>query len=205
MTDGAGTLMARYDYDPYGQRAKLAGAEDVDFGYTGHYDHAPSGLNLTLYRAYNPAFGRWLSRDPIGESEGPNLYAYVSNSPVAHRDLLGLSKCDTAYNECVSACMNRRAPYPYECSDYTPEQNRAARYRYCEERCQKAYMRCLAREESEQRNPYTTLDYVLTRVPGTDAQWRVGGDVLLGTGVVLTGAAVVIMSGGSVLVLVPAL
>jgi YD repeat-containing protein len=57
MTSSSGALQARYDYDPYGQRTKLTGAPDVDFGYTGHYFHAPGGLNLSLYRAYNPTLG----------------------------------------------------------------------------------------------------------------------------------------------------
>ena len=45
---------------------------------------------FTLYRAYDPATGRWLSRDPIGESGGINLYGYVSNSPVNYMDSIGL-------------------------------------------------------------------------------------------------------------------
>src|SRR5205823_10578268 len=76
--------------DPYGKRTKLSGTLDVDFGYTGHYYHAPSGLDLTLYRAYSPVLGRWLSRDPIGESGGLNLYGYVFNNPVNLDDPLGL-------------------------------------------------------------------------------------------------------------------
>jgi RHS repeat-associated protein len=90
MTSSSGALQARYDYDPYGQRTKLTGALDVDFGYTGHYFHTPSGLNLTLHRAYNPALGRWLSRDPAGEDGGVNLYRYVQNNPVNAIDPLGL-------------------------------------------------------------------------------------------------------------------
>ncbi|HMG04784.1 MAG TPA: RHS repeat-associated core domain-containing protein, partial [Chthoniobacterales bacterium] len=89
MTSGEGVVQARYDYDPYGQRTKLSGTLDVDFGYTGHYHHAPSGLNLTLYRAYNPALGRWISRDPIGEQGGLNLYGYVGNKPINRIDPLG--------------------------------------------------------------------------------------------------------------------
>jgi RHS repeat-associated protein len=90
MTSGSSALQAQYDYDSYGQRTKLSGALDVDFGYTGHYFDAPSGLNLTLYRAYNPALGRWLSRDPIGEAGGVNLYGYVENGPLNKSDPLGL-------------------------------------------------------------------------------------------------------------------
>ena len=90
VTDARGELQARYDYDAYGNSVVLDGKMNVDFGYTGHYFHAPSGLNLTLYRAYNPALGRWLSRDPIGEAGGVNLYGYVENNPVNFVDSLGL-------------------------------------------------------------------------------------------------------------------
>jgi RHS repeat-associated protein len=89
VTNSAGAVLARYDYDPYGKRTKLPGKIDVDFGYTGHYHHAPSGLNLTLYRAYNPALGRWISRDPIGEDGGLNLYSYSFNDPVDLVDYTG--------------------------------------------------------------------------------------------------------------------
>jgi RHS repeat-associated protein len=61
-----------------------------DFAFTGHYYHARSGLYLTMYRAYNPNIGRWLSRDPIGEAEGLNLYSYVVNDPIDRIDILGL-------------------------------------------------------------------------------------------------------------------
>jgi uncharacterized protein RhaS with RHS repeats len=35
--------------------------------------------------------GRWLSRDPIGERGGDNLYAFVENVPTMFMDFLGLS------------------------------------------------------------------------------------------------------------------
>jgi RHS repeat-associated protein len=61
-----------------------------DFAFTGHYYHARSGLYFTMYRAYNPSLGRWLSRDPIGEAGGVNLYGYVGNNAVNSVDSLGL-------------------------------------------------------------------------------------------------------------------
>jgi RHS repeat-associated protein len=90
VTDASGALKARYDYDPYGKSVVVDGNMNVDFGYTGYYFHAASGLNLSLYRAYNPALGRWLSRDPIGETGGVNLYGYADNDPVDRVDSLGL-------------------------------------------------------------------------------------------------------------------
>jgi len=92
VTDNAGTLKTRYAYDPYGRKtaAHVAGNIDSDFGYTGHYYHAPSALCLTLYRAYDADTARWLSRDPIGEEGGLNLYGYVADNPVNRIDPLGL-------------------------------------------------------------------------------------------------------------------
>lgn len=81
MTDSSGLVQAHYEYDLYGQRTKTAGALDSDFQYAGYYMHAPSGLNLTVYRAYNPALGRWINRDPIAESGGLNLYRYALARP----------------------------------------------------------------------------------------------------------------------------
>lgn len=90
LTDSTGAVRARYDYDPYGVRTKLSGDLDAGFGYTAHYYHQPSGLNLAVYRAYDGGNGRWLSRDPIGERAGTNLYEYVNNDPVRWTDPLGL-------------------------------------------------------------------------------------------------------------------
>jgi hypothetical protein len=39
---------------------------------------------------YNPQTGRWLSRDPSGESGGRHLYSFVANSPLNFVDFLGL-------------------------------------------------------------------------------------------------------------------
>lgn len=98
MTDSSGTIHARYDYDPWGRSTKLSGDLDADFGYTGMYVNKTTGLDLTLFRAYDPEKGRWLSRDPLGMfakrrlrgSTGPNLYAYVWNNPIRWFDQWGL-------------------------------------------------------------------------------------------------------------------
>jgi RHS repeat-associated protein len=92
MTDGAGTIKARYDYDPWGNRTKLAGGLDADFAFTGHYYHSPSNLHLSPYRAYDSITARWLCRDQMEElsPDGPNSYNYVHDNPITLWDPLGL-------------------------------------------------------------------------------------------------------------------
>jgi RHS repeat-associated protein len=42
-------------------------------------------------RYYNPSTGTWVTPDPLGDADGPNLYAYVHASPLVYYDSLGLS------------------------------------------------------------------------------------------------------------------
>jgi RHS repeat-associated protein len=54
--------------------------------------HTPdSRLQERGQRYYSPSLGRWLSRDPIKERGGINLYAFVRNSPVNSFDPRGLT------------------------------------------------------------------------------------------------------------------
>ena len=47
------------------------------------------------YRYYAPELGRWISRDPIEEQGGMNLYAFVVNDPVNFIDVTGLEAMPT--------------------------------------------------------------------------------------------------------------
>lgn len=90
VTNSTGAIVTQVSYSPWGEPTLLQGSTLPDFGYAGYYNHPRSGLNLTLYRAYSPSLGRWLSRDPLGESAGVNLYGYVGGNPVSLVDPLGL-------------------------------------------------------------------------------------------------------------------
>ena len=96
--DAGGNLQARYDYDLYGQQTALTENIPASFGFSGHFAHRPSGLDLTLLRALDPRLGRWLSRDPVGEAAGLNLYAYVGNDPINAVDLFGNDKSTQVIN-----------------------------------------------------------------------------------------------------------
>ena len=75
-------------------QAKHHGTIQSTLGYAGMFYHARSGLYLTHYRAYDPRLGRWLSRDPIWEAGGINLYGYVGGDPVGWVDPWGLAPGD---------------------------------------------------------------------------------------------------------------
>ncbi len=86
----SGARVAVYDYDPYGSPTVASGRVNADFRYAGMFRHNDSGLYLTLNRVYDSRTGRWLSRDPIGEEGGLNMYLYADADPVNKSDPLGL-------------------------------------------------------------------------------------------------------------------
>lgn len=57
------------------------------------YRDAETGWYNYGFRYYEPASGRWASRDPIGEEGGINVYSWDGNSPMNSLDVLGLQCC----------------------------------------------------------------------------------------------------------------
>jgi RHS repeat-associated protein len=96
LTDTSLTLQARYAYDPYGRGMRTSGTRDADIGFTGHMIDRDAGLTRTYFRGYDPSLGRWLSPDPLGFADGPNLYAYVRGNPINYVDPMGLLTYDEA-------------------------------------------------------------------------------------------------------------
>ncbi len=90
VVDSGGAVRASYDYSPEGKRTKVVGDLDCDFGFTGHYTHEATGLVAAPYRFYDAMTQRWLSRDPIEEDGGINLYGYGENRLTNAIDPLGL-------------------------------------------------------------------------------------------------------------------
>ena len=102
VVDTSGAVQERYGYDAYG--ASRVMAADFSLRATSSYGwetrfaayrwDSESGLYLARNRFSHPLLGRWLSRDPIGEAAGINLYAYCLNNSINYTDPEGLDITD---------------------------------------------------------------------------------------------------------------
>jgi RHS repeat-associated protein len=93
LVDAAtGAESARYEYDAFGNLLRAAGpfAAENPFRFSSQFADDVTGLLYYGYRHYDPVNGRWLSRDPIGEAGGVNLYGFLENDGVNSIDVLGL-------------------------------------------------------------------------------------------------------------------
>ena len=83
---------ALYEYRPYGGLVTSEGnmAQENKFRFSCEYMDDELGLIYYNYRHLNPRDGRWISRDPIMEQGGWNLFAFVGNKIFNQADILGL-------------------------------------------------------------------------------------------------------------------
>jgi len=93
--DTNGNTVAHYEYSPFGRLTTATGDKAADFNhrFSTKYQSNETGLYYYGYRYYSAELGRWLSRDPIGEMGGLNLYATVGNRILNAFDRLGLVDC----------------------------------------------------------------------------------------------------------------
>ena len=82
---------ALYEYRPYGGLVTSEGnmAQENKFRFSCEYMDDELGLIYYNYRHLNPNDGRWISRDPIAEQGGWNLFAFVNNNGIINFDYLG--------------------------------------------------------------------------------------------------------------------
>ena len=87
---------------PFGELLRATGpmAFTNPFRFSTKYQDDETGLLYYGCRFYNPSTGRWLSRDPIEETGGLNVYGLVANTPVNDFDVDGL-KCGPGCCCCV--------------------------------------------------------------------------------------------------------
>ena len=82
--DSNGSVVAHYEYSPFGQITSATGSLKDDFEYRFSSEYADNETALIYYnfRYYSPKLARWLSKDPIEEKGGLNLYLFVGNNSI---------------------------------------------------------------------------------------------------------------------------
>ncbi|PWU11446.1 MAG: hypothetical protein C5B50_23305 [Verrucomicrobia bacterium] len=88
-----GVAAAQYEYGPFGELLRATGplAQINPFLFSTKFYDWETGLLYYGHRYHSPGPGRWLSRDPIEEKGGRNLYAFVLNRPIGNLDMFGLT------------------------------------------------------------------------------------------------------------------
>jgi RHS repeat-associated protein len=96
LIDMSGNLDAAYEYDPFGKLIRSSGTRknSMSLLYGTKYTDMETGLIYYGHRYYDPNQGRFINRDPSGESGGINLYGMVRNNLVNAVDFLGLNYTD---------------------------------------------------------------------------------------------------------------
>jgi len=88
-----GNVRAHYEFDAFGNTVFTSGAAALEncYRFSTKYQDDETGWYDYGHRYYAPSVGRWLSRDPIAENGGLNLYSFVGNRPTSAVDLTGLA------------------------------------------------------------------------------------------------------------------
>ena len=96
--DESGNAVAAYTYGDFGETLERSGpmADVFPHRFSTKYLDAETELYYYGYRFYNPALKRWMSRDPIGEEGGLNLYCICKNDLLHDCDFLGMHDCNCA-------------------------------------------------------------------------------------------------------------
>lgn len=87
-----GSSVATYEYGPAGETIRVTGplAKSNPLRFSSRYQDEENDLVYFGYRYFNSSSAKWLSRDPMEELGGPNLYAFFREDANDFVDVFGL-------------------------------------------------------------------------------------------------------------------
>ncbi len=88
LANSSGSVETTYTYDPFGATTKEGATSESTMQYAGQ-ENDGDGLYYDRARYYSSAAARFISQDPLGQVEGPNLYEYTGDNPLNATDPLG--------------------------------------------------------------------------------------------------------------------
>jgi RHS repeat-associated protein len=122
VSSSVGQVTKQFEYDAFGNITYQNGGINIfRYRFSTKFQDTETGLYYYGRRFYDPAWGRWLNRDPIEEDGGLNLYGFCGNDGVNRWDMLGLWKepaDDDFYGNYLKGLyQNSRKVYRFERGD----------------------------------------------------------------------------------------
>ena len=93
-------------------------ADELKVRFSTKYSDDEAGLYYFGRRFYSPRIARWLSRDPIEEDGGLNLYAYCGNDLVNKVDVIGERPLKTYEGWTIVNGLNDAEFHTYNCTEF---------------------------------------------------------------------------------------
>jgi RHS repeat-associated protein len=108
LTNSAGGIQARYQYDAYGNYRSQAGSSFNRFAFTGHEKDNETNLYYFKARFYDPETGRFLNQDAyLGDINTPpslHRYLYAYGNPTVYIDLYGYESISAMIDNAADGC-----------------------------------------------------------------------------------------------------
>ena len=119
VTNSSGSVIQTYDYDAFGNITAQSGALTAKYAYKTKEYSPETGLIFFGRRYYNPLIGRFITKDPLGQVDGPNMYLYCLNDSINRMDLYGLYWGESAINWWLTEAV-LPGPYGQPVSEWGP-------------------------------------------------------------------------------------
>ena len=92
LTNSSGSTIITYTYDAYGNVLSQSSPSTNPYQFSTKEYASETGLLYFGARYYDPSIGRFITPDPLGFIDGPNVYLYCNNNPINFIDPWGLCK-----------------------------------------------------------------------------------------------------------------